>query len=50
MDETDVDDLIERRKDGTFIIDGSYSIRDLNNNLQLDLEESLIMKRLAASS
>lgn len=40
MDETDVDDLIERRKDGTFIIDGSYSIRDLNNNLQLDLEES----------
>lgn len=40
MDETDVDDLIERRKDGTFIIDGSYSIRDLNNKLQLDLEES----------
>jgi putative hemolysin len=40
MDETDVDDLIERRKDGTFIIDGSYSIRDLNNKLLLDLEES----------
>jgi putative hemolysin len=40
MDETDVDDLIERRKDGTFIIDGSYSIRDLNNKLHLDLEES----------
>ena len=40
MDETDVDDLIERRKDGAFIIDGSYSIRDLNNKLQLDLEES----------
>jgi putative hemolysin len=40
MDETDVDDLIERRKDGTFIIDGSYSIRDLNNKLQLGLEES----------
>jgi len=40
MDETDVDDLIERQKDGTIIIDGSYSIRDLNNKLQLDLEES----------
>lgn len=40
MDETDVDDLIERKKDGTIIIDGSYSIRDLNNKLQLDLEES----------
>jgi putative hemolysin len=40
MDETDVDDLIERKKDGTFVIDGSYSIRDLNHKLQLDLEES----------
>lgn len=40
MDETDEDDLIERRKDGAFIIDGSYSIRDLNNKLQLDLQES----------
>jgi len=40
MDETDVDDLIERRKDGTFIIDGSYSVRDLNNKLKLDIEES----------
>jgi putative hemolysin len=40
MDETDVDDLIDRQKDGTFIIDGSYSIRDLNNKLQLDLKES----------
>jgi putative hemolysin len=40
MDETDVDDMIERQKDGTIIIDGSYSIRDLNNKLQLDLEES----------
>lgn len=40
MDETDVDDFIERQKDGTIIIDGSCSIRDLNNKLQLDLEES----------
>jgi len=40
MDETDVDDLIERQKDGTIIIDGSYSIRDLNSKLQLNLEES----------
>jgi putative hemolysin len=40
MDETDVDDLIERRKDGTFIIDGAYSIRDLNNKMGLELEES----------
>ena len=40
MDETDVDDLIERKKDGTIIIDGSYSIRDLNNKLQLNIEES----------
>src|SRR5690606_3819576 len=40
MDETDVDDLMERKKDGTIGIDGSYSIRDLNNKLQLALEES----------
>jgi putative hemolysin len=40
MDETDVDDLMERQKDGTIIIDGSYSIRDLNNKLKLNLEES----------
>jgi len=40
MDETDVDDLMERQKDGTIIIDGSYSIRDLNSKLQLNLEES----------
>lgn len=40
MDETDVDDSMERLKDGSLIIDGSYSIRDLNNRLHLDLEES----------
>jgi magnesium and cobalt exporter, CNNM family len=40
MDETDVDDLMERQKDGTIVIDGSYSIRDLNNKLNLNLEES----------
>lgn len=40
MDETDVDDSIERLKDGSLIIKGSYSIRDLNNRLHLDLEES----------
>ncbi|OPX92527.1 MAG: Magnesium and cobalt efflux protein CorC [Syntrophorhabdus sp. PtaU1.Bin002] len=40
MDETDKDDSIERLKDGSVIIDGSYSIRDINNKLQLNLEES----------
>ncbi|MCX8021700.1 MAG: hemolysin family protein [Syntrophorhabdaceae bacterium] len=40
MDETDVDDRIERLKDGSLIIDASYSIRDLNNMLHLALEES----------
>ncbi len=40
MDETDVDDSIERLKDGSVIIKGSYSIRDLNNRLHLNLEES----------
>lgn len=40
MDETDVDDFIERQKDGTIIIDGACSIRDLNNKLHLNLEES----------
>jgi putative hemolysin len=40
MDETDVDDRIERLKDGTVIIDASYSIRDLNNRLNINLPES----------
>jgi putative hemolysin len=40
MDETDVDDRIERLKDGAVIIDASYSIRDLNNRFNLDLSES----------
>jgi len=40
MDETDVDDRIERLRDGSFLIDGSYSLRDLNNRLNLNLEES----------
>ena len=40
MDETDVDDRIERLKDGSFIIDASYSIRDLENRLNLNLPES----------
>ena len=40
MDETDVDDRIEKLKDGTVIIDASYSIRDLNNRLNINLPES----------
>jgi len=40
MDETDVDDRIERLKDGAVIIDASYSIRDLNNRFNLALSES----------
>jgi putative hemolysin len=40
MDETDVDVQIERNKDGSFVIDGSYSIRDLNNALGLEFPES----------
>ena len=40
MDETDVDDRVEKLKDGSLIIDASYSIRDLNNRLNLNLEES----------
>jgi putative hemolysin len=40
MDETDVDDKIERHRDGSYLIDASYSIRDLNNRLDLDLPES----------
>jgi putative hemolysin len=40
MDETDVDDRIERLRDGAVIIDASYSIRDLNNRLNINLPES----------
>lgn len=39
MDETDVDDRMERLRDGSVIIDGAYSIRDLNNKMDLDLPE-----------
>ncbi len=40
MDETDVDDLIERRKDGTLLSTVLTLFEIWNNNLQLDLEES----------
>jgi putative hemolysin len=40
LDETDVDDRIERLKDGSVIIDASFSIRDLNNRFDLGLSES----------
>jgi putative hemolysin len=40
MDEIDVDDRMERLKDGSIIIDAAYSIRDLNNALDLDIAES----------
>ena len=40
MDETDVDDKIERNRDGSYLLDASYSIRDLNQRLDLDLPES----------
>jgi putative hemolysin len=40
MDETDVDDKIERNRDGSYLIDASYSIRDLNIRLDLELPES----------
>jgi putative hemolysin len=40
MDETDVEDKIERFRDGSYIIDSSYSIRDLNERLQIDIPES----------
>lgn len=40
MDETDVDDRIERSRDGSIVIDAAYSVRDLNNRLDLDLPES----------
>ena len=40
MDETDVDLQIERNKDGSVVVDGAVSIRDLNNTLEFDLPES----------
>lgn len=40
LDETDVDNDIERHRDGSYLIDASYSIRDLNNRLDLELPES----------
>jgi putative hemolysin len=40
MDETDVEDKIERFRDGSYIVDSSYSIRDLNERLQIDIPES----------
>jgi putative hemolysin len=40
MDETDVEIQIERNKDGSVVVDGSYSIRDLNSALDLNLPES----------
>ncbi len=40
MDETDVDDRMERLKDGSLVIDGAYSIRDLNSKMDIDLVES----------
>ncbi len=40
LDETDVEDKIERHRDGSYLIDASYSIRDLNSRLDLDLPES----------
>lgn len=40
MDETDVEDKIERHRDGSYLINASYSIRDLNERLDLDLPES----------
>jgi len=40
MDETDIEDKIERLRDGSHIVDSSYSIRDLNERLQIDIPES----------
>ena len=40
MDETDVDLRVERDKDGSVVVEGSYSVRDLNNALDLSLPES----------
>ncbi|MGD0230514.1 MAG: hemolysin family protein [Syntrophorhabdales bacterium] len=40
MDETDVEVRVERNKDGSVVVDGSYSVRDLNNALDVGLPES----------
>lgn len=40
MDETDVEVQVERNKDGSVVVDGSYSIRDLNTALCIELPES----------
>ena len=40
MDETDTDVRIENLADGSMLVDASYSIRDLNNVLKIDLPES----------
>ncbi len=40
MDETDEDIRIETNKDGSVVVDASYSIRDVNNALNLELPES----------
>lgn len=40
MDETDVEIQIERNKDGSVVVDGAYSIRDLHSALDLNLPES----------
>ena len=40
MDETDTDVTIERMPDGSAIVDGACSIRDLNAALNVELEES----------
>ena len=40
MDETDTEVRMEHLPDGSTIVDGAYSIRDLNSALNLGLEES----------
>ncbi len=40
MDETDTEDSIQRLRDGSYIVDSSYSIRDLNEKLKIDIPES----------
>jgi len=40
MDETDVEEDIERMKDGSYVTDASSTIADLNETLKLDLPES----------
>jgi len=40
MDQTDGEDKSERQRDGSYLIDASYSVRDLNDRLNLDLPES----------